>query len=117
MWPKMGHLVEAAVRPGAMSAEQLMLLEAMSDVLDTELVDQELIAPHPKFARSPTSGYRVLEHAYAELLQRCPEEIRAVVPEWDQVQLEVFHSGWVAGLPLVEWDAILNLEVANPDIG
>lgn len=113
MWPKMGHLVEAAVRPGTMPAKQLMLLEEMSDILDAELVDQGLIAPHPKFARSPTSGYRVLEHAYAELLQRCPEEIRTLVPEWDQVQLEAFHSGWVAGLPVAEWDAILNLEPAS----
>ena len=39
MWPKMGHLVEAAVRPGAMSAAQLMLLEEKSDFLDAELVD------------------------------------------------------------------------------
>ena len=27
------------------------------------------------------------------------------------------RGGWVAGLPMVEWDAILNLEVASPDIG
>ena len=117
MWPKMGHLVEEAVRPGTMPAAQLALLEGMSDVLDAELVDQGLIAPHPKFARSPTSGYRILEHAYAELLQRCPEEIRTIVPEWDQVQLEAFHSGWVAGLPVAEWDAILNLEPAGADPG
>ena len=113
MWPKMGHLVETAVQPGLMPAEQLMLLEEMSDILDAELVDQGLIASHLRFARSPTSGYRVLEHVYAELLRQCPEETRTVVPEWDQVQLEAFHSGWVAGLPVAEWDAILNLEPAS----
>ena len=56
-------------------------------------------------------------YVFAELLQRYPEEIHTVVPEWVQVQLESFHSGWVAGLPVAEWNAILNLKAASPDVG
>jgi len=31
------------------------------------------------------------------------------VPVWDQIYLEEFHSGYVDGLDLAEWDAVLNL--------
>jgi hypothetical protein len=68
-----------------------------------------IIAPHARFAGSPTSGYRLLEHAYAEIIQRLPAEIKTVVPVWDQVYLERFHSGYVDTVDLDEWDQILNL--------
>ena len=73
------------------------------------MVADGIIAPHPRFAVSPTSGYRLLEHAYAEILQGLPAEIRTIVPTWDQVHMEAFHSNYVASLPLERWDNILNL--------
>jgi hypothetical protein len=81
----------------------------MADVLDAALVEDGLIRPHPRFQASPTSGYRLLEHAYAELIQGLPEELKDAVPVWDQVYLERFHSRYVDGLDLDEWDRILCL--------
>ena len=62
---------------------------------------------------SPTSGYRLLEHAYAEIIQGLPEEIKGVVPLWDQIYLEQFHSRYVDSLDLSAWDTILGLQ--RPD--
>jgi hypothetical protein len=81
----------------------------MADVLDETMVADGVIRPHPKFVGTPTSGYRILEHAYAELIQLAPEEIKTIVPVWDQIYLEQFHSGYVDGLDLDAWDAILGL--------
>ena len=85
------------------------LLNQLSDVLDQAMVDDGIIKPHPKFSESPTSGYRLLEHAYAEIIQGLPEEIKTIVPVWDQIYLEAFHSGYVDGIDLDSWDEILNL--------
>jgi hypothetical protein len=50
-----------------------------------------------------------LEHNYAAILKQLPAEIRPIVPVWDQIYLEEFHSGYVASLDLPAWDALLNL--------
>lgn len=110
MYPRMGDLVAEAVALSTPWPRKLELMHRIADIIDAELVRQELIAPHDRFGVSPTSGYRLLEHAYAELIQRCPESIRTLVPEWDQVFLEEFHSGYVASLSLAEWDGILDLK-------
>ncbi len=112
LYPHMGHLVDEAVALGTSWERKLELMHRVADVIDAELVQQGLIAAHDPFVESPTSGYRILEHAYAEMIQRCPAEIRTVVPEWDQVFMEEFHSGYVASLSLAEWDAVLNLQAA-----
>lgn len=88
---------------------RIELIEWMHSVLDEKMVDLGIIAAHPKFVPSETSGYRLLEHAYAELIKASPLEIRTHVPLWDQKYLEEFHSGFVAELPLDEWDTCLNL--------
>jgi len=88
---------------------KLALLDRMADVLDETMVADGVIRPHPRFTGTETSGYRLLEHAYAELIQAVPEEIKTVVPQWDQVYLEQFHSRYVDGLDLAHWDAILGL--------
>ena len=113
LYLRMGDLVDEAVVLETPWERKLELMHQVADVIDDELVQQGLIAAHRRYVESPTSGYRILEHAYAELIQRCPEEIQTVVPEWDQVFLEEFHSGYVASLSLAEWDAILNLEAAT----
>lgn len=111
--PRLGKpmrpLVEEACRLSTPWERKLELLEAIANLLDAAMVEEGLIRPHPRFAGSPTSGYRLLEHAYAELIQGLPEELRRVIPVWDQVHLERFHVGYVASLDLEAWDAILGL--------
>lgn len=103
-------LVDEAVHHATPWERKLALLEAMSDVLDAALVADGLIHPHAQYTGSPTSGYRLLEHAYAELIQGLPTELQGVVPQWDQVPLEAFHSRYVASLDLEVWDRLLCLE-------
>jgi hypothetical protein len=105
-------LVEEAVQLSTSWERKLELLDGMADILDETMVADGLIKPHPKFTGSPTSGYRLLEHAYAELIQSVPEEIKAVVPVWDQIYLEQFHCRYVDGLNLDTWDSILGLRPA-----
>jgi hypothetical protein len=109
LYTPLSPLVEEAVRLSTSWERKLELLDRMADILDETMVADGLIKPHPKFTGSPTSGYRLLEHAYAELIQTVPEEIKTVVPVWDQVYLEQFHSRYVDGLDLSAWDALLGL--------
>jgi Domain of unknown function (DUF4037) len=102
-------VVHEAVSLSTPWERKLALLDRMADILDAAMVADGLIQPHPKYTGSPTSGYRLLEHAYAELIQALPEEIKTVIPVWDQVYLERFHVGYVAALDLAAWDAILGL--------
>lgn len=102
-------LVTEAVRLSTPWERKLGLLDELAVVLDATMVADGVIAPHPPFTGSPTSGFRLLEHAYAELVQNSPSEIRTTVPVWDQVYLEQFHSGYVTTLDLPTWDAILGL--------
>ena len=112
--PRMGgrlaHIVEKAPLLSTSWDEKLDLLHQMSDILDQAMVEDGLIAPHPKYKVSPTSGYRLLESAYAELIQKCPAEIKGIVPEWEQVHWESFHSGFVDGVDLATWRRMLVLE-------
>ncbi|MEZ4556139.1 MAG: DUF4037 domain-containing protein [Caldilineaceae bacterium] len=58
---------------------------------------------------SPTSGYRVLEHAYAEIIHNLPADLKPVVPIWDQIHFESFHSEFVDRIDLDTWDEMLQL--------
>lgn len=106
-------IVEEALKLSTPWARKLDLLNAMADVLDQTMVDDGIIRPHPRFKESPTSGYRLLEHAYAEILQGLPADLRLLVPVWDQVHFESFHAGYVVLLDLETWDRLLNLEPAD----
>lgn len=103
-------LVNEAVKLSTSWEQKLDLLHEMTDLLDKTMVADGIIAPHPNYVISPTSGYRLMEHAYAEILQKLPAEIQHVVPIWDQVYMEEFHSGFVAGLDLDTWDEMLQLK-------
>ena len=103
-------IVTEAVRLSTSWERKLELLHQMSDILDQAMVADGVIKPHPKFAVSPTSGYRLMEHAYAEIIQGLPEEIKTIVPIWDQVYMEEFHSGFVDTLDLDTWDEMLQLD-------
>jgi hypothetical protein len=50
-----------------------------------------------------------LEHAYAEILHGLPADLHGLTPIWEQIYWEQNHSCFVAGLPLDEWDHMLNL--------
>jgi hypothetical protein len=106
-------LVNEAVKLSTGWERKLDLLHHMADILDQTMVADGLIKPHSKFAVSPTSGYRLLEHAYAEIIQSLPDEIKTIVPVWDQVYMERFHSGFVAGLDMATWDEMLQLQAES----
>ena len=105
-------LVEESLLLSTPWERKLDLLHAMADVLDSTLVADGLVKPHPPFMSSPTSGYRLLEHAYAEIIQNLPEAIKGMVPVWDQIYLEQFHARYVNSLDLNDWDRTLGLSAA-----
>lgn len=110
MGARLGPIVEEAPRLDTGWARKLELLHQMSDVLDAAMVEDGLIAPHPAYKVSETSGYRLLESAYAELIQKCPPELIGLIPQWEQVHWEAFHSQFVAGVDLADWRRMLVLE-------
>jgi hypothetical protein len=112
--PRLGEplkpLVDEAVELSCSWERKLTLLDRISDLLDRFLVADGLIAPHPKFTVSPTSGYRLLEHAYADIIKQLPADLKPVVPVWEQVHLESFHSQFVDGVEMSAWDEALQLK-------
>ena len=110
MGQRLAHIVDEAPRLETPWARKLDLLHEMSDILDAAMVEDGLIAPHPPYRVSETSGYRLLESAYAELIRQCPPEIHGIVPEWEQVHWEGFHSRFVAEVDLTDWRRMLLLE-------
>ncbi len=109
MYGRMGELVDEAVHPSTGWERKLALLDQLSDVLDQALVEDGIIPAHPRFHPSTTSGYRLLEHAYAVIIQQLPAELKSIVPVWDQIYFERFHSSYVDGVDVAEWDRLLNL--------
>jgi len=115
--PRMGGrlrpIVDEAVRLSTPWQRKLALLDQMSDVLDAALVEDGVIALHPKLVGSESSGYRLMERAYAEILKQLPDEIKTMVPVWDQIYWESFHSGYVATIDMPTWEGLLNLKPAR----
>ena len=108
--PQMDPLLKEAVGGDCSWERRIELFWDVSDILDQRMVDMGLISPHPRFGKSPTSGYRLLEHAYVELLKQIPAEIRAIVPMGEQAYLESYHTNYAADIPIEDWDEILNLK-------
>ncbi len=109
MYDRMGSHIEEAVKLSTSWQRKLELLDDVADILDQTMVDDGIIPPHPKFEGSPTSGYRLMEHAYKVLLDKVSDEVRAIVPLWDQVYLEQFVVGYVHSISQEAWDDALNL--------
>ncbi|MEM7131838.1 MAG: DUF4037 domain-containing protein [Chloroflexota bacterium] len=109
LYESMGPLVDEAVLLSTSWERKLTLLEKMADILDETMVADGILRPHAKFQPSETSGYRILEHAYAEIIQGLPDDLKTVVPVWDQIYMERFHSGYVDTVGLDTWDSVLNL--------
>ena len=110
MGARLAHIVEVAPLLSTGWDEKLDLLHQMSDILDQAMVEDGLIAPHPIYRVSPTSGYRLLESAYGELIRKCPAEIVGIVPQWEQVHWESFHAGFVNEVDQADWRRMLVLE-------
>ena len=113
MADRLGPPVREAVRLSTPWERKLALLDAISDTIDAALVEDGTITPHPPLAGSQSSGYRLLERAYAEILHGLPQELHMQVPVWDQVHWESFHSQYVAGVDMVTWQGLLNLRPAG----
>ena len=113
---RLGPSVNEAVQLATPWERKLELLDQISDILDATMVADGILQPHPKLKGSPTSGYRLMERAYAEIIKGLPAEIKTVVPVWDQVYMERFHSGYVNSLDMSTWESLLNLTpVENPE--
>lgn len=106
---EMVPLVDEAVEDATSWPRRLEILSLLSDILDRTMVELGIIAPHPRFVGNESSGYRLLEHAYAEIVQKLPAPAKHHVPCWDQIYLEEFHTGYVDTITIEEWDHILCL--------
>ncbi|HZQ10011.1 MAG TPA: DUF4037 domain-containing protein [Anaerolineae bacterium] len=103
-------LVTEAVKLETPWERKLEILNEISDVFDKRMVEDGIIPPHPKMRGSESSGYRLMEHAYAEILKKLPLELAMTVPTWDQIYFERWHSGYVTSLDMDVWDGLLNLK-------
>jgi hypothetical protein len=109
MHSRMGALVDEAVDLGTGWERKLELLDRISDALDQAMVEDSIIPPHPRFKGSPTSGYRLMEWAYWEIIRKLPKELLEIIPQWEQVYLEKSVVAYVAGLEGDPWQHALNL--------
>ena len=82
----------------------------MADIIDQTLVEDKIIKPHRKFRKSNSSGYRLLEHAYKEILNELPDELLKT-PNWDQIYLEEFVANYVKNdIDSENWITLLSLK-------
>ena len=115
MADRLSNLIEESVKMSTDWNRKLDLLDEMADVIDLTLVEDKIIKPHPKFKKSDTSGYRLLEHAYKEILDELPDEL-LTTPNWDQIYLESFVANYVKnGIDSETWIGLLNLHENNGD--
>lgn len=109
MYGRLGAIVDESVRLSTSWERKLELLDQMSDILDATMVEDGIIEPHPKFVGSESSGYRLMEHAYKEILGKLSPEIKTLIPQWEQIYLERFVVGYVDSISTDAWLGALNL--------
>ncbi len=102
--------VEEAVLLSTRWERKLELLNHIADVIDATMMEDGIIPPHPKFQGSASSGYRLLEHGYAEIIKTLPEQVRSMVPVVDQIYFEQHHVDYVSHIDMQTWDSLLNLK-------
>jgi len=110
--PEMLPLIEEATASDTSWKRRNDICEELHIMLDAYMVEIGLVTPHPEYKSHPTSGLRILERSYQELLKSVPEEILRHTPLWDQKFLEEFISGYVRDLSQEEWLGLLHLEPA-----
>jgi hypothetical protein len=103
-------LLTEVTQPETSWKRRIALFEDMHDILDADMVAQGLIDGHPKFKKSATQGYRLLESAYGDLCRSLPKDLLEHIPQWDQVYIEKFHSGFVSNLSPDDWRHALGVE-------
>jgi hypothetical protein len=106
---EMTPLISEATNPSTDWQQRCSLIATMHDILDARMVDLGLVRRHPRFAHSQTSGYRLLEFDYREILLTIPPELRHQTPLWDQRFFEGFVSGLVTDYTEEQWTRMLNL--------
>ena len=106
-------IVDEAVKLTTSWERKYELLNQMADILDQTMVADGIIEPHPKFRGSPTSGYRIMENAYQEIIKQLPDDLKTMVPLWDQIYLEQFVVGYVDSIDKATWHGALNLNPVN----
>ena len=113
MYARLGPLVDEIISLATPWERKQMLLDQMSDVLDAAMVEDGIIKPHPKFVGTESSGYRLMEHAYKEILSKVPDNLKSVIPQWEQIYLEKFVVGYVDALDWDTWHGLLHLSPAD----
>jgi len=108
--PAMLPLVDEVSEEDTPWGRRLELFEAMHDLIDERMVELGLVRPHPRFKRSDTSGYRLLEWCYYDLLRGLPEDTHPLVPLTEQKFMEQWVVAYVAGLDDDTWRHLLCLE-------
>ncbi|MCP4168207.1 MAG: DUF4037 domain-containing protein [Chloroflexi bacterium] len=109
LYAPMQPLVDDAVRVGTSWERKLELLDQISDILDQTMVEDGIIPPHPKYEGSDTSGYRLMEWAYYQIIRKLDADLLAIIPQFEQIYLEKSVVPFVAGLDDDTWLAALNL--------
>ena len=107
---EMTPLIDEATDDGTTWERRFEILEKLHIILDGRMVELGLVRPHPLFKSHDTSGYRLLEWCYRDLLNSIPSELWVHTPIWDQKYFESFTTGYVAPLGDVEWQEMLHLE-------
>ncbi|MEM7034746.1 MAG: DUF4037 domain-containing protein [Chloroflexota bacterium] len=113
MYERLGPVVEEVISLSTDWERKQVLLDQMSDILDAAMVEDGIIQPHPKFVGSESSGYRLMEHAYKDLLSQVPDPLKTVIPQWEQIYLEKFVVGYVDALDWDTWHDLLHLSPAD----
>lgn len=108
--PEMLPLIDEATKFDTSWVRRTEICEELHIMLDAYMIELGLVSPHPKYKTHPTSGLRLLERSYQELIKSVPKEIKQYTPLWDQKFLEEFISGYVNGLSQEEWLGLLHLD-------
>lgn len=111
--PAMVPLIDEATADGATWERRFEIMQTLHELLDRRMVELGLVRPHPRFKPHATSGYRLLEWCYRDLLHAIPRELFTHVPVWDQQYFEAFTTGYVADLTDRVWQDMLHLEEAG----
>ncbi len=113
MYDRLGAIVDESVKLSTSWERKLALLDQMADILDATMVEDGIIKPHPKFVGSESSGYRLMEHAYKEILGKLPADIIPLIPQWEQIYLEKFVVSYVNSIEMDALHGALNFTPVN----
>jgi hypothetical protein len=111
--PEMTPLIEESTLHDTSWERRTAIFEELHTMLDAHMIELGLVTPHPKYKSHETSGYRLLERSYQELIKSVPDELVTHTPLWEQKFLEQLVCGYVNGMDQAAWLGLLNLESAE----